>query len=84
MLDPRDPRARAPRITKKRVILFSVHPALRRDAANRFMPAPIRKKKPGAQEWVTRRVRNARASAHRGRGRPQNSPGCSLPKKKLA
>jgi hypothetical protein len=55
--------SRAPRVKKKKVILRSLQPALRLDAAKRSMPAPIRKKKPGAQKWVSQRIRKDRTSA---------------------
>ena len=48
-----------PRVARKREMRAALQPCWRLAAANRLMPTPIRKKKPGAQKWVTKRVRNA-------------------------
>ena len=53
----------------------SLQPCLRRELANSTIPAPIRKKKPGAHRWVTRRVLKASALSYTGNGPPQYSPG---------
>ena len=48
----------SPRTAKCRAIRGSDHPRSRRESANSTIPAPMRKKKPGAQRCVTYRVRN--------------------------
>jgi hypothetical protein len=48
------------------------------------MPAPIRKKKPGAQRCVIQRVRNGNAAVYELIAPAQNSLACCLATKALA
>ena len=50
-----------PRRRMCREMRHRVHPCAVRDWAIRLRPAPIRKKNPGAQKCVTKRVRNGSA-----------------------
>ena len=67
-----------PRRIQWPAIFAWLQPALPRTSAKRIIPAPVRKKKTGAQKWVMNRVRNELALSYWGSAESQISSGCGI------